>query len=419
MGITIELYRIRIGSFIPSHAKHRTKQKTYVYSPYTQGSDIQYRVLVCTLLIGVCWVAGELLVKGLESGAINGAFDNYIFDLGTNVCGIQYDIIYYNNFHVSLPWCCSIHTLYPYFKERILLLSSDVETNPGPLSDDKNEILEAISSCKTDLLTEIRFVKTDINCIKEEISTIKQNQVSFKHDINMIKTKQSSTDKNITDLKQCVRDLEDQKELLWNDIDWLNDELSKKGDRMDNIEKNIDRLEAYSRRENTRIFGIPEDENETPLSIKENLLSYFRIASPDKEWSTRDIVRAHRIGSTTDAENDPRPIIVRFLHWDDKMSLYHGRESLRLEGIRVADDLTTRQRRVLKKLKDEGQIGYFYKGELKIREPNHSTDGSRVFVRGRRRLNPDNDDANSGGASAPPLPMDTNLPGPTFDSNDK
>ena len=89
---------------------------------------------------------------------------------------------------------------------------------------------------------------------------------------------------------------------------------------MDNIEKNIDRLEAYSRRENTRIFGIPEDENETPLSIKENLLSYFRIASPDKEWSTRDIVRAHRIGSTTDAENDPRPIIVRFLHWDDKIS---------------------------------------------------------------------------------------------------
>ena len=214
-----------------------------------------------------------------------------------------------------------------------MLLSSDVETNPGPLSDDKNEILEAISSCKTDLLTEIRFVKSDINCIKEEISTIKQNQVSFKHDINMIKTKQSSADKNITDLKQCVRDLEDQKELLWNDIDWLNDELSKKGDRMDNIEKNIDRLEAYSRRENTRIFGIPEDENETPLSIKENLLSYFRIASPDKEWSTRDIVRAQRIGSTTDAENDPRPIIVHFLHWDDRMSLYHGRESLRLGGI--------------------------------------------------------------------------------------
>ena len=94
-------------------------------------------------------------------------------------------------------------------------------------------------------------------------------------------------------------------------------------------------------------------------------------------------------------------------------------ESLRLEGSRVADDLTRRQRQTLKKLKDKGQIGYFYKGELKICEPNQSIDGSRVFVRGSRRLNPDNDEANSGGSSAPPLPMDTNLPCPTFDSNDK
>ena len=103
-----------------------------------RAAAIQYRVLVWTLLIGVCWVAGELrLVKGLESGAINDASDNYIYDLCTNAFGIKYDITYYNNFHVSLPWYCSVHTLYPYFKEIILLLSSDVETNPGPLFDDK------------------------------------------------------------------------------------------------------------------------------------------------------------------------------------------------------------------------------------------------------------------------------------------
>ena len=164
---------------------------------------------------------------------------------------------------------------------------------------------------------------------------------------------------------------------------------------------------------------MPEDKNETPLNIKVNLLSYFRIANPDREWSTRDIVRAHRIGSTADAENDLRPIIVCFLHLDDKMSLYQGREAVRLQGIRVADDLTTHQRKTLKRLKDEGQIGYFYKGELKIRESSQSTDGSRVFVRGRRRLNPGTDEVNVDGASAPPLPMDTNLSGPTFDSNDK
>ena len=41
---------------------------------------------------------------------------------------------------------------------------------------------------------------------------------------------------------------------------------------------------STSRRENTRVFGIPEDEDETPLSIlKETLLSYFEIADPIKK----------------------------------------------------------------------------------------------------------------------------------------
>ncbi|MCG8047957.1 MAG: hypothetical protein N0E48_20450, partial [Candidatus Thiodiazotropha endolucinida] len=112
----------------------------------------------------------------------------------------------------------------------------------------------------------------------------------------------------------------------------------------------------------------------------------FKIAAPNKEWSPRDIVRAHRIGSTLNAHNDPRPIIVRFLHWDDKLSIYKGREELRSREIRVADDLTKRQRLSLKKLKDSGRDGYFYKGELIERNANssQSTEGSRVFMRGKR-----------------------------------
>ena len=169
---------MRIGSIIQRHSKHRTEQKAFVYSPYVKGSDIHYRVLLCTLLISVCWIAGELLVKGLDNGAMQD-FYNCIYSYGTNACGLRHNEFYYTNFHIPSPWCNSIHILYPYFQERILLLSADVESNPGPISDHKDEILEAISSCKTELLQEIRFVKSDINCIKEEISTLKQNQIGF------------------------------------------------------------------------------------------------------------------------------------------------------------------------------------------------------------------------------------------------
>ena len=196
--------------------------------------------------------------------------------------------------------------------------------------------------------------------------------------------------------------------MLLNDIDWLNGELCQKCEYMDNIKKDIDKFEEHSRRENIRVFGVSEDQNETPKRIKVKLLTYFRIASPDKMWSTRDMVRAHRTGSTADAENDRRPVIVRFLHWDDKMSIYQGREVLLSEGMRVADDLTQRQRQAFKKLKDSDQKGYFYKGELKISEPSQPTEGSCVFVRGRRQLNSGQNATNLGSAtrSITPMPME-------------
>ena len=66
---------------------------------------------------------------------------------------VDYAISNNTNFHITSPWCNSIHILNPHFQERILLVSADVDSNPGPISDHKDEILEAISSCKTQLFT--------------------------------------------------------------------------------------------------------------------------------------------------------------------------------------------------------------------------------------------------------------------------
>lgn len=168
----------------------------------------------------------------------------------------------------------------------------------------------------------------------------------------------------------------------------MNDEFDRKFDRIENLDKDIDNLEAYSRRENIRIFGLPEDPNETPASIKEKLVNeVFRVASPDTAWSARDILRAHRIGKPDNDEDNPRPIIARFLHWDDKISVFQVWDDLRSRGIRIADDLTRRQRETLKRVKEtSGRTGYFYKGELKYRENKQSVgEESRIFKRAKRQ----------------------------------
>ena len=51
-------------------------------------------------------------------------------------------------------------------------------------------------------------------------------------------------------------------------------------------------------------------------------------------------------------------------------------------------------------------MGYFYKGELKIREVSQPTEWSRVFVRGSRHLNSGQNAAASATRSIAPMPME-------------
>ena len=67
MGITTELYRVRIGSFKQKHT-HRTYEKVSVYSPYVKSSDIHYRVFLCTVLVDTCMILSEFLIKATDYG---------------------------------------------------------------------------------------------------------------------------------------------------------------------------------------------------------------------------------------------------------------------------------------------------------------------------------------------------------------
>ncbi|KAL8561788.1 hypothetical protein ACOMHN_010722 [Nucella lapillus] len=56
--------------------------------------------------------------------------------------------------------------------------------------------------------------------------------------------------------------------------------------------------------------------------------------------------------------------------WKDKMDIINsGREALKKKGIKVASDLTTRQRAVLKEHRDRGLHAYYKAGKLIITGP--------------------------------------------------
>ena len=105
-------------------------------------------------------------------------------------------------------------------------------------------------------------------------------------------------------------------------------------------------------------------------SLKKYIItSVLNVACPHINWYQEDIVRIHRVGQeVADNPDNPRIMLIKFLHWDKKMAVLKGRDKLREAGIRVGDDLTRRQRATLKHPSNKGQLGYFYKGEHFIRD---------------------------------------------------
>ncbi|XP_076439146.1 uncharacterized protein LOC143278020 [Babylonia areolata] len=139
--------------------------------------------------------------------------------------------------------------------------------------------------------------------------------------------------------------------------------------KISKIESEIDKLEEYSRRENLRFFGIPplgqNENNDTCVSAVVDTLN--SVERGVKKWTPDDIVRAHRIGQTR--EGNPRPMIVRFARWRDKMTIITDRDlrnKLTEKGVKVANDLTRAQSSVVAQARREGKKAYFRKGKLVI-----------------------------------------------------
>lgn len=397
MGIDISTYRQRIGAFQsqlrPSKYRKFGKLDKAKYSRFTSGSDLHFRVLLMLTLIGAQVIIAEGLVLCARK------YNFVLFEVNCSYMCTNYISNISSGLHrtTTIPFEHSNINQYSCFSQRLLILSSDIELNPGPLSD-KDEILREIRASKADLIEEIKTVKHDIRSINKEVANMKRDQVQIKTDVSDIHLIQSNLEVRITDLEQDVdtlkqdkKTLQDDKETLQLDIEYLSDQLDRKTEIINNLDKDVEHLEAYSRRDTLRVFGLPETINETYENLKEYVISsVLKVACPHIDWSPEDIVRTHRVGNENSTDTDsPRILLIKFLHWDKKMSTIKGRENLRQFGLRVGDDLTRRQRAALKRLSKSGKAGYFYKGQLFIRDPkptlasDDNTENNKTYVQTR------------------------------------
>ncbi len=114
-------------------------------------------------------------------------------------------------------------------------------------------------------------------------------------------------------------------------------------------EKNneLDELRQYTRRNNMRIFGIPESMPENTDSLVLNLAKKLHI-----EVSVNDIQRSHRSGDPAVYEDTPRPILVQFVSYRMKREFLAHRRKLKdikekgEKNIYFNEDLTKHRSRM-------------------------------------------------------------------------
>ena len=134
-------------------------------------------------------------------------------------------------------------------------------------------------------------------------------------------------------------------------------------DTMTELDEKMDRLEAYSRRQNLKLFEIPMSDNENRTACVQKVMQALRTAMPGKTWSEDHVVKAHRLGSDDQnlqnqqngQERREKPMVVRFTRWQDKTDiLTDGREGLRKQNIKVSGTLTKRLRTIIEDHRQRG-----------------------------------------------------------------
>ena len=270
-----------------------------------------------------------------------------------------------------------------------IVLSGDVETNPGPGIE---QVLTELKEFREHTDRHFEALKSDISSLRADMTALNSKVSSLTNEQSVLRQELSTLQAQVTNQE----DVSDKVELMYADIDANAESITTVQDRLSAVENAVEKQEQYSRRENVLLYNIDEEDGETFWNVRAKVLDIFNgnFGATEKKLHEHDITRAHRLGKDIDtktpsSQNKPRPIIVRFSNFMDKLSVLKTRPALREKGIGISNDLTLKQRAELQKLKDKGERGYFKNGQLvKINsDGNASRHGDRrTYLKGARQM---------------------------------
>ena len=193
--------------------------------------------------------------------------------------------------------------------------------------------------------------------------------------------------RDVADLRSSLEFSQANISTIESKLDAANDKLVFQGNAVEahvgnvgGLQDKVEYLENQSRRNNVRIIGVEEGDDETwdkSEEVVKELVKKKLELSDDLQ-----IERAHRVGRKRNHEETrpdgstygPRPIVAKFLSWKQREKVLSSARQKRPEGVSFFPDLSQRtlQRRAdqipaLIQARKEGKEAYFILDKLIIK----------------------------------------------------
>ena len=240
-----------------------------------------------------------------------------------------------------------------------------VDAFQGDAIADENQEAQVLVESRNmeDVTKQLKLILCKLESLESKLETVIET-------VNNLKTTVNKLENVVDKVQGDAKKLRDDIYAMDKGVSYLNSEVqelrSKERvhlERIKGLEDQIMYQELYNRRENLRFLGVPEsmaDEEDTKEVIYQLLEKKLNI----EEVRKIEIQRIHRVGKKS---NQTRPIIARFLRFQDREYIFkRAKEMSRSLDFKVLVDLPKeiRDRRKaqwpkLKKAREEGKTGYF------------------------------------------------------------
>ena len=218
-------------------------------------------------------------------------------------------------------------------------------------------------------LGKLDVIESRLQEMNSTLANIEQTVSRLDEEVKILKVKTNKTDEVVKVLKENLEFNED-------DISDLKRDSKEVQNEVFELKKQILYMETYSRRENAKFFGLPEEQNTsngeermqdgTQLPAEDSKEVVYNFLEEhlkiDRPHDKIEFQRVHRLGKPNAGAN-PRPIIARFLRYGDKqLVMDRARKYLKNTAFNIYDDipkpLYDSRKGQLKKLREAREKGY-------------------------------------------------------------